>query len=113
MHVLMDRSSKQPIGPSCHTIGPTAEFHLADTHPRDDSGESVMTDSDLEGSDVEEWSPADTSRYYWFGKRVFEGILNHVVFDESESRSTGEDLEVSSHRTKSCKSIALIGGSPP
>ena len=76
-------------------MSPTAEFHMADTLPRHDSGESVMTNSDFEGFDAEEWSYRDASRHHWLGKRVFESILTDLVFEESEPNSTAEDLEVS------------------
>lgn len=94
-------------------MSPTAEFHMADTRSSNHSGESIMTDSDLEHFGAEERSPGDTSRYYWLGTRIFEDILARVVFNESALSSTVQDLDVSLPCPKHHQGSALIVSSPP
>lgn len=72
----------------------TTAFKMEDTQLPDDSGESIMDESDFESLDGETSSANHSSRFYWLGKRVFTQLLADAVFLENTSAGTGDDLDV-------------------
>ena len=67
---------------------------MEDTELLDDSGESIMDESDFESLETEGSSANHTSRFYWLGKRVFTQVLADAVFRENASAGTGDDLDI-------------------
>ena len=72
----------------------TTAFVMEDTELPDDSGESIMDESDFESLEAERSSASHASRFYWLGKRVFTLLLADAVFRENGSADTGDDLDV-------------------
>lgn len=89
----MQRQNVLPYSANDEMTSTTA-FMMEDTELPDDSGESIMEESDFESLEAEILSVNHTSRFYWLGKRVFTQLLADAVFRENASASTGDDLDV-------------------
>lgn len=68
---------------------------MTDASFRDDSGESLMDESDFENLGDQRPPTGLSSRFYWLGKRVFSSYLTDDIFDSSTPTDNGDDLDVS------------------
>nr|OQO28656.1 hypothetical protein B0A51_04767 [Rachicladosporium sp. CCFEE 5018] len=68
-------------------------FMMADAGFRDDSGESLMDESDFENLGDQIPLGSLSSRFYWLGKRVFSNCLTDDIFNSCTPTDNGDDLD--------------------
>lgn len=69
-------------------------FTMADAGFHDDSGESLMDESDFEHFGDQTSPSSFSSRFYWLGKRLFSNCITDDIFNSSTPTDNGDDLDV-------------------